>query len=671
MNNKILIKNILKSISANQKKDGSFLSFTSADPVNFKNPETHRTTFFTALTISCLENFKNEPLAKSIISKAVKFLLSQKSELWSFNYWARDSQESKSMPYPDDLDDTFCALSAIYKHNPKIIDGAALAKIVAILTATEKQEGGPYRTWLVPENSPEIWKDIDLAVNSNIAYFLSLQDINLENIERFIESAIEAKKYYSPYYASPYSVIYFISRFYKGGKSNKIIEFLIKNRRADGSWGNHLDNAFALSSLLNLEYRGNIKKSADYLIKYIEKGAFENHPFGIELIKNGITYYSGSPVLTAAFCLEMLAKTNKYGAIAVDDHSAITTLKEKIDKKELAIYSKIIATTKKRFTTAGPELKKQSLKFFGEIIEKSSNKQIALLPYFFRKALGRKGRRIPDNLIIDLGVVNAYGWLAYTIYDNFLDDEGDPAALSVANFCLRELSLMYTSVILNGEKRSEESRRSFASLRMTKTRFKIFNKIMNGIDSANSWELKYCRGKIDGNILIPPSPLPDYKNYSKLAERSLGHALGPIAILLSLEYKHNSKEIKNILAFFNHYIIARQLNDDAHDWEEDLKKGHISAANALLLKKLNKAGKKINLGKDLPNLQSIYWNSVILDICDEILKQIKKAKKVLDSMPVIENKSIIATILDPIESSARTAIAEQQKTSEFLENYKV
>lgn len=194
---------------------------------------------------------------------------------------------------------------------------------------------------------------------------------------------------------------------------------------------------------------------------------------------------------------------------------------------------------------------------------------------------------------------------------------------------------------------------------------------MTDIDSTNSWELKYCRGKIDGNTLTPPSPLPDYKNYSKLAERSLGHALGPITILLSLGYKYNSKEIKNILIFFSHYIIARQLNDDAHDWEEDLKKGHISAANALLLKKFDTAGKKIDLKKDLPNLQSVYWNSVILDICDEILKQIKKAKKALDSISIIENKTILVAILDPIESSAKTAIAEQKKTAEFLENYKV
>lgn len=643
-----LIKELLNFIAANQEKDGSFLSLSSPHKENFKGAEKYHSVFSTALIASCLSELKNENLAKSIQLKAVKFLLSQKSEHWSFNYWARNSQESKTMPYPDDLDDTFCALSAIYKHNPKIIDGAALAKIVAILTATEKEEGGPYHTWLVPENSPEIWKDVDIAVNGNVAYFLSLQEVKLENIIAFTEKTIAEKKYFSPYYPSEYPIIYFISRWHKGEKTKEVVKFIL-SKKISNNWGNPLNTALAISSLINFGIPPeSLKKEISYLVKKLSSEKFEAFAFCIDPAIGGKTYYSGSPALTAAFCLETLVKA---GAAAEGGRSRPTIPKEKIDKKETAIRNKIITAAKKRFIVLGPELKKQSLKYFDEIIEKSANKQIALLPYFFRKALGEKGKKIPDNLIINLGVVNTYGWLAYTIYDNFLDDEGNSAALSTANFCLRELSLIYTDIV---EKYDG---------------IEIFNKIMNGIDSANSWELSVCRGKIDGNILVPPHPLPDYKNYLKLAERSLGHAMGPIAIMLSLGYKHNSKEIKNTIAFFSHYIIARQLNDDAHDWEEDLKKGHISAANAILLKKLGTAGKKIDIEKYLPNLQSVYWNSVILNLCDEISKQIQKAKKALANLSVIENKSILEEILNPIESSARTAIAEQKKTSEFLENY--
>src|SRR4030095_7089120 len=103
-------------------------------------------------------------------NKIAKFLLLHKSEFWSWNYWQRNSHEAKELPYPDDLDVTFCALAALSHYDKKLISGDVFAYIVQLLTATEKKEGGPYRTWLVAKNAPAVWRDVDLAVNSNIAY---------------------------------------------------------------------------------------------------------------------------------------------------------------------------------------------------------------------------------------------------------------------------------------------------------------------------------------------------------------------------------------------------------------------------------------------------------------------------------------------------------------------
>jgi len=96
--------------------------------------------------LSCLSALEETPKVKTIKQKAAKFLLSQKSKHWSFNYWVRNSQEAKKLPYPDDLDDTFCALSALFQYDPNLINGSAMAKIITLLTAMEKKEGGPYRT---------------------------------------------------------------------------------------------------------------------------------------------------------------------------------------------------------------------------------------------------------------------------------------------------------------------------------------------------------------------------------------------------------------------------------------------------------------------------------------------------------------------------------------------
>jgi len=85
------------------------------------------------------------------------------------------SKEFKSKPYPDDLDDTFCALNALYLFDRKLISGSAYAYIIQLLTKVEKNEGGPYKTWLVSKKTSG-WDDVDIVVNSNIAYFLWLQE---------------------------------------------------------------------------------------------------------------------------------------------------------------------------------------------------------------------------------------------------------------------------------------------------------------------------------------------------------------------------------------------------------------------------------------------------------------------------------------------------------------
>src|SRR5207302_1646631 len=110
--------------------------------------------------------------------------------------------------------------------------------------------------------------------------------------------------------------------------------------------------------------------------------------------------------------------------------------------------------------------------------------------------------------------------------------------------------------------------------------------------------------------------IPDYKNYKQLAQKSLGHGLGPFAVLFSLGYRKNSPEIKNLLLFFTHYLIARQLNDDAHDWEKDLQLGHINAVCALIVKRYQtKEHLSLPYDQVVPQLQQVFWDEIIEDVC--------------------------------------------------------
>jgi len=599
-------------IKKEQKNNGDFKSWSSLNRNNFSKAKKYNSTFPSALILTCLDSVEK---TEEIKKRLVNFLLSQKSEFWSFNYWHREALENKTMPYPDDLDDTFCALIGIYKYDSKLIDGSAMAKIVNLLTVMEKKEGGPYKTWLVAESADKAWKDVDLAVNSNVGYFLSLEEVELENINELIKLAIEEEKLNSPYYPSIYPVAYFISRWFK---SEKLIKIILTKKKKD-NWGKPLDTALAISSLLNLGVEPKIlKPSINFLINNQKKdGSWKTGAFCIDPAINKKTYYAGSPALTTAFVVEALNKyqiSNNKGQIKQPADTEVVASEE--------IHQEILQIVQKRTN------------FLSKIPEENCKKRITLLPYVFRKSLGEKGNKIPKKIIIQAGLANLYGWIAYTIYDDFFDGEGNREMLSMANVCLRELARIYNNIL---------PKTDFAD---------VFNQTMDEIDEANNWEILNCYDK---------KKLPDYCDYSQLAKKSLGHALGPIAILYSLGFDKNSLEVKNIWSFFKHYLIARQLNDDAHDWEDDLKKGFVNPVATKILAKTN----------DKEKYKEIFWKEVLIDISKIILKNTDKARKEILKNKLITKPELILSILKDPEESAKKAINEQNEAMKFISEYQI
>lgn len=640
----------LDYLKKSQIANGSFPSLTSSNPKNFKQAKICHSTFSTALILSCLNDLseKHYPQIIFIKKKAADFLLSQKSSHWTFNYWDRESDDAKKMPYPDDLDDTFCSLSALYRYNPDLIDGKVLAKSAKILTTLEIREGGPYKTWLVPSDSNNAWKDVDLAVNNNIAYFLSLQEVTLPRLKKLAEKAINDQKYDSPYYPSAYPVIYFISRWYSGKNKENLITQAIHNLESKNL--NILDMALLNLALFNL---GAKKEITETKIKRIIRGQTDGHwsafPFytGINPAGDNRKYYAGSPSLTTAFCLNLLNKING------NQEKNNSAKNKSILKAAKNIDKEILKKIKENFSNLDIDLRKIALSRLDKIITKNKSWHVTSLPNIFYSSIKKKVE-ITEESLINLGAANAYGWIAYTIYDDFLDGERKLDSLSVANFCLRELTLAYADI--------------FNDLNLPKSHRAIFRNIMTGIDNANHWEIEHCRVKINNSKLAAPNPIPNFNNNLKLADRSLGHAIGPVAILMSQGYHPDSKEIRYVLNFFRHYIAARQLNDDAHDWEDDLKKGIITSANSLIFKELK--NEIIDLDKDLPEIKNIFWRKLLPSISGRILSHLKQAEISLGKISAIKDKNILMFLLDPIRSSAIFALEEHKKTAQFLGTYK-
>lgn len=609
-----------------------------SSPLNFLS-EKNETTFLVSLIVSCLNSLDQTPNIIDQKNQAVNFLLNEKSDHWSFNYWQRKSKKNKDFPYPDDLDDTFCALSAIFGHNPKILNGKSLAKIITILTATEKKEGGPYQTWIVPENAPDVWKDIDLAVNANIAYFLALQDIFLPNLRKFFIKKINDKNISSKYYPTIFPVAYFLSRYISLDKKisdktkKQFQKIILSGQKANSNWENPLLTALAVSALIRL---GFVPKSIDTNIQYLKKFIGEKtkkiYPFCYDPVINGKQYFAGSISLTLAFCFE---------AISLFEKSKIKKQEKNLDKTGEKIYKTVLKIAQKRFESLDTDLKSISLSFLKKTIEKDKDKQVILMPYFFVLGLDKKNiKKIPNNFLVSLGLANLYGWIAYTIYDDFLDDEGKPIQLSLANLCLRELSSIFTNILPNTE---------FPQ---------IFTETMDILDSANAWEIANCRFNPSD---FPPQKIPDYGNYLRLSDRSFGHALGPIAVLVRLGFSKKSVEIKKFISFFQNYIIARQLNDDAHDWEDDLKKGHINSVAAEMLSR--------HPTKNPSELENIFWFKTFENIATKILKHTSKAKIALKENTVIKNTFLLEYLVSLVEKSTQLGLEEKKESTNFLETY--
>lgn len=641
------ITNGINFLARGQEKDGSFFCLVSTKLDDYKNANMTPAIVPTNIVLSSLAHISESDKATRIKQKAAKFLLGEKGQYWSFNYWFRKSDWFKIEPYPDDTDDTFCALAALYEYNPKLFDGEVMAKIVTMLTSCEEKEGGPYDMWLVPPSGRKKWRNIDLVCNSNIAYFLSLQDISLPNPDAFIDTSIDEKDYEFPY-NKIYPGIYFISRFYQGKKKKKMIDLLLKNQETDGKWENPLRTALAISSLINLEGRARrkqLEKGIAYLVKTQNKdGGWEPSSFYFSIHTKEKTLYAGSPFITTALCLEAI---HKFSPAKIPERNLGGQANPK-SQKESEIYDKVIENYRRRFSGFSKYFQEKAVAEALKILNK--NKDIVLLPYYFAKSLGRnfnsKFLIHNSDLLIRLGEANLHGWIAYTIYDDFLDEEGDSKHLSIANVCLRESAEIFGSVA-------------------PKTGFPAFSKnIFDIIDGANMWEIMNCRFDPKKGDYLPAKILHS-KTWAgeQLANKSLGHALGPMAVLFALGYGENSAEARGAMRFFKNYIIARQLNDDAHDWEDDLRRGQVNAVGARLLKDTQ------NKTRDFEKLRQVFWHKTIVSVCKEILRHTALAKKELKKLSLIKDPAVFMEMLAAIESSAEEALKEREETMKFLKTY--
>jgi len=103
--------------------------------------------------------------------------------------------------------------------------------------------------------------------------------------------------------------------------------------------------------------------------------------------------------------------------------------------------------------------------------------------------------------------------------------------------------------------------------------------------------------------------------------------------------------------------------------------GHINAVGAEILKKFktqNSKRKATIQDSRLDStqlLQEIFWYKIVVNVCDEVLKHVQKARGYIRKVSVVDNTALFERILASIEQSAQKALKERGETVKFLKAY--
>jgi hypothetical protein len=283
-----------------------------------------------------------------------------------------------------------------------------------------------------------------------------------------------------------------------------------------------------------------------------------------------------------------------------------------------------------------------------KVFRADTDNEIVLLAYFFAQALGNADQLLPAHTRNLLGAANVHAWLAYVIYDDFFDDEGQPALLPLANIAMRAMLDCYRQAL--------PDKQSFQE---------FIHASMVVVDSANSYEMKHLRLAVTERSItiqdIPAVPL------QLLADRALLHCFGPLGVM-ALTVAPGSPQWETALKAFRQYLIARQLADDMHDWLEDLRAGHVSYVVSRLLRDMSLSPGVHNLQALIPVAQQHFWQITLPHICTVTLQHLQSARQAFGHLPLHGTPDNIWYFLDKIEASTQSALAQRAQSQTFLQH---
>ncbi len=338
---------------------------------------------------------------------------------------------------------------------------------------------------------------------------------------------------------------------------------------------------------------------------------------------------------------EELSEIARLGAEVYAYTLVRTGAERNIDSMYDHLNEEIFARVQGELNVYGTEISRLGLAMLEKIKSANKNYEITLLSTYFADSLTFPTEQ--STITQQLGAANLYCWIAYMLYDAMLDEKRDTTALPLANIAHRKSLELYRSVC------SDPNMRNFVDY------------AFDAMDATNAWEVENTH-RVPGAI---PESLPIFGNFYRLAHRSYAHVLGPLIIASRLP-DINSEAKQLLHDSLMQYLIARQLNDDTHDWQDDLKAGRITHVVLTLVKHVY--GRKLPVGQmaDIPALQEVFWQRCGEDMSLEIQEHIHQGKALLEKSMIVSKDSRFVYLYDVIDSSAQKSRALKKRGTSFI-----
>lgn len=301
LNHDLLQKRIVAGLSFLKDKQydyGEFKVFASAEPDMQRNYYPDSSVFATTFVLYSL-SFCPENQTKGMVKKGLSFL---KNEMIYSGIWKFFSSRNRNIVKPD-LDDTACVSFILKKYKIPYPENKEVFY-------NNRNSKGLFYTWLL--NKSDRRNDVDCAVNANILLYLRDRQQTMATCDWLNDLIVSSKdENCSIYYPDRLVLYYLVSRaWYNGVKClqpsvNSIIKRTAKFQEFFGNYGNELQTALAINTLLNFNSLNNqAAKSINWLLKRQNKdGSWAKSIFFV-----GPNRYFGSEELTTAFCIEALCR---------------------------------------------------------------------------------------------------------------------------------------------------------------------------------------------------------------------------------------------------------------------------------------------------------------------------------------------------------------------------